>query len=402
MILSVGYNFDLSLIEKLSSFSEVNEIYGKMTTDYIGGGRSNYTFKNTGYRALRRSVQNAHDNGLKFNYLLNAASLNGLEQTTSGQRKIRITLDRLSESGVDVITVASPYLLRVIKKRYAHLKVKAGAFAVIDSPLKARQWEEMGADSLCISAISCNRNFEQLKAIRSAVQCECVLIANACCIQACSHEIAHMNLLSNSSSRDDRLKGFCIDHCFLNCSQKRLRDPLNYLRSIWIRPEDICLYENIGYSSFKLVERSSPTDLIIKRVKAYISRSHNGNLLEIVGPVASIKKELGAPLLQRIKMAFTMFRIGDISLRELLLIKKYASKVLMHEYNKSNADVYIDNKKLDGFLEGLSQKACKSYHCSQCGYCESFARHSIRINHDYRHDVLQLADQINTALLASY
>ncbi len=398
MKLIVGYNFDLKLLDRMANIPEVKEVYGKMSTDCIGGGRSNYTLKYVGRKELAASVEKTHQLNLKFNYLLNAACLYGIEQTRVGQRRIRNSLDRLSEIGVDSITVASPYLLRLIKSQYPQFKVKIGAFAVVDNAFKAHQWQEMGADVLCISAIACNRNFEVLQAIRSAVKCECMLIANASCIQSCPLELTHMHILSNSSRKGDPLNGFCFDYCFLHCSKKRLADPVNYLRSVWIRPEDLNFYEALGYSSFKIVERSCPTDLIVKRTLAYTSRSFDGNLLELVGQVATIKKELNASVFQRLRMLKILFKPSKVKIRSLLLFKKYAEQVIMHDYAKNSSSIYIDNKKLNGFIEGLKKRNCTSYKCPSCNYCKTFVRKAIRINGNYRSAALKNAEKLDQGL----
>ena len=399
MNLSVAYNFDIGLIGELAKIPEVREMYGKMTIDHIGGGRSNYTFDHVNSNQLRASVLEAHKRGLQFNYLLNAASLYGIEQTRSGQKKIRASLDFLSDIKVDSITVSSPYLLQIIKRNYSHFKVKVGAFTVIDNGAKAKSWEAMGADALCISAIACNRNFELLKSIRDSVKCECILIANASCLQSCPYELTHMHMLSNSSRKDDPLNGFCLDYCFLHCSSKRLKEPVNYIRSIWIRPEDLTIYEKLGYSTFKLVERSCPSELILKRTKAYADRSFDGNLLELVGPVASIKKELNVRPGQGLKLFFTMFKPSKIKISSLLLMKRFADKVMCGDFRKEYAGVYIDNRSLDGFLEVIKGHNCSVQKCSTCPICEEWTRKSLIFSKNYRTDTLKMAEQLNNGLL---
>jgi collagenase-like PrtC family protease len=399
MNLSVAYNFEPGFIESLSTIPEVKDIYGKMTTDHIGGGRSNYTFRRVNYKMLSEMVDKAHRNGIQFNYLLNASSLFGIEQTRFGQKQIRKHLDLLMDANVDSITVASPYLLRLIKNQYPHFQVKAGAFAVIDSPQKARQWEELGADSLCISAIACNRNFGLLKEIRAAVSCDLMLIVNANCLQSCSYELTHMNLLSNSSRKGDPNNGFCLDYCILHCTHRRFKDPVNFIRSTWIRPEDLSMYESIGYTTFKIVERSCPSELLLKRVKAYVKRTFDGNLLELVGPVASIKKELNADFFQRLKMILTMFKPHMVNIPSLWLMKKFGEHIIIHDYTKGKSGIYIDNKSLDGFLKGLAENNCSSKICQQCGYCASWALKTVEINKEYRSSGLKMAEKLEEGML---
>ena len=81
MKLSVAYTFDPGLMAKLSKYPEVYEVFGKLTRDIIGGGRSSYTLRKINESAIRKTVHEAHKYNIKFNYLLNGATLNGIEQT---------------------------------------------------------------------------------------------------------------------------------------------------------------------------------------------------------------------------------------------------------------------------------------------------------------------------------
>lgn len=398
MQLSVAYTFAPGLIESLAKYPEVNEIYGKMDSDIIGGGRSSYTLQRISKNDIINSVNTAHKHNIRFNYLMNAATLNGLEQTKTGQKKIRSLLDFLSDIHVDNITVSSPYLLRLIKYNYPHFKVRIGVFAVIDSPEKALQWQDIGADTLCLSAIACNRHFTLLKEIRRAVSCGLQLIANANCLLNCVYELTHMNMLSQSSRKGDKLKGFCLDYCFLNCSSKKLRDPTNFIRSTWIRPEDLRYYEEIGYNNFKLVERSCPKELLLQRVKAYANRSFSGNLLEIVGTVAQIKKEQGVSFLQRLKMMRYFLKLGRVKWKSLFLMKKYSESVILHEFDKENACVYIDNKALDGFIERIIKEKCLTRNCNECGFCNDVAMKTVTIKKEFKKNVLEMADVLEKGL----
>ena len=400
MVLSVAYNFDPALIPGLAAYPAVTEVYGKLDRDIVGGGRSTYTLRPTSWSALKSAIFQAHQHNIAFNYLLNAAALNGMEQTRTGQRAIRRFIDALDGIGVDNLTVASPYLLRLIKSRYPRFKVRVGVFAMVNDPAKAKSWEDMGADTLCISATSCNRNFPLLAAIRQAVSCDLQLIANASCLPSCTHELTHMNLMTASSRTGDGNKGFCLDYCFLHCSAKKLREPLNFIRSTWIRPEDLAHYQRLGYSNFKLVERSCPTDLLMKRVAAYTSQSFDGNLLEIAGPVAQVGREQGATAGQRIRMGMLMFRPFKIKISSLLKTKRYAQTILFSDFRKGHAPVYIENRALDGFLAGLMDRSCSNLSCNECGYCAAWAGKAITMDETYRTGALKLADELDRGLLS--
>lgn len=394
MNLSVGFGFQSGIIEALAKFPEVTEIYGKMHSDIFGGGRWSCTLHHAGINDLKKAVKLAHKHSISFNYLLNCADLNGLEQTISGQKKIRNFLNFLSSIKTDSVTVASPYLLRLIKKQYPEFKVRVGAFAQISSSDQALKWQDLGADILVISAISCNRSFDKLAAIRNSVSCTLELIANANCLQNCIYEKDHMHLLSRSSRSSDSLKGFLFDYCFLHCSSKKLLDPINFIRSCWIRPEDISLYKKLGYYNFKIVERSSPADLIIKRVKAYSERSFDGNLLELVAPVAQITRKLGASKEMRFRLLTTMFRPDRIRIKSLLKIYKYASLLLDIDHSTADAPVIIENKKLDGFIDQL-RKTCNGF-CTQCSFCAKVSDQVVKIDPNYRNAVLSLSSWLDS------
>lgn len=399
MKLSVGFGFQSGIIDALAKFPEVTEIYGKMHHDIFGGGRWSCTLQYVGIKDLKKAVKLAHKYHMSFNYLLNCADLNGLEQTIAGQRKIRNFLNFLSSIQIDSVTVASPYLLRLIKKQYPEFKVRVGAFAQISSADQALKWQDLGADILVISAISCNRSFDKLAAIRNSVTCTLELIANSNCLQNCIYEKDHMHLLSRSSRTSDPLKGFLIDYCFLHCSSKKLLDPVNFIRSCWIRPEDILLYEKLGYCNFKIVERSSPADLIIKRVKAYSERSFDGNLLQLVAPVAQISRKLGASKEMRFRLLTTMFRPDRIRIKSLLMIHKYSSLLLDVDYAAPDSQVFIENKKLDNFLDEL-RKNCNGF-CHLCSFCTRISEQVVKINHDYRNAVLSLSSWLDSGAIDS-
>jgi collagenase-like PrtC family protease len=402
MRLSVAYTFETGILKRLARFPNVKEVYGCRGNDFIGSGRSSYTLRPVSSRGIESTVREAHVEGISFNYLLNAASLYGMEQTREGNRRIRRIIDRLSLWGVDAVTVSLPYLLRIIKKHYPALRVRVGAFAVVDSPEKARQWEDLGADTICLSAIACNRDFERLSRIRSCVQCGLQLIANASCLPSCIWENTHMHVLTQGSTKNHRLRGFSFDYCFVQCSKKRLQDPVNVIRSIWIRPEDIPVYEQIGYHDFKLVERSCPGDLLIRRVAAYSEGKFNGNLWELVAPVAWVSRGQKAPLSTLLRMLRMLIRPRLIRIASMLTLKRYCELVIPRDFSKETAGVFIDNGLLDGFIEGLRAMDCgrRVRACVGCDYCAKWAKKAVSIDPGWRAKALAMADALDDGVVS--
>jgi collagenase-like PrtC family protease len=260
MRLSVATNFDPLLIEGIKDYP-VTELFGKLREDVIGGGRAPYQLARVSRQALARHVRQAREAGIGFNYLLNASCLGNMEITRKGQRDIDRLLGWVSDIGVESVTVATPLLLKTVKSRYPHLKVRISVFGGVDRVRKAQMWEELGADCIVLDSILVNRELSTLASIRKAVKCDLELLVNNNCLAGCALSPAHMNALAHSGQSRHKNKGYFIDWCFLKCTEMKLRDPVNYLRSEWIRPEDLPVYEELGYDLFKIAERDIPTEV---------------------------------------------------------------------------------------------------------------------------------------------
>ena len=89
----------------------------------------------------------------------------------------------------------------------------------------------------------------------------------------------HQNGFAHASDDNGTL---FIDYCLLRCSRLRLTDPSQFIKSAWIRPEDLGVYEEMGYTTFKLLERGIPSSELLRRVKAYSERRFEGNLADLL------------------------------------------------------------------------------------------------------------------------
>ena len=76
-------------------------------------------------------------------------------------------LDWLGDIGIRHVTVSTPFLLEVIKARRPQFTVKVGIYAQVDTPRRAKFWEDLGADAINLESFSINRDFSRLAAIRA-------------------------------------------------------------------------------------------------------------------------------------------------------------------------------------------------------------------------------------------
>ena len=134
-------------------------------------------------------------------------------------------------------------------------------------------------------------------------------------------------------------------------------DPVELLKSPWIRPEDIPHYEALGYDRFKITERFKRTSLLLENVMAYENRHYDGNLLDLFtlprkGAFTPIHLEYFIqPKHVNIMKISELEKVFDLEVRDL---------------------IQLDNKKLEGFIEHFKTKDCNQTSCSSCRYCETF------------------------------
>jgi len=389
--LSVATNFDNGLLDAISSYP-VTEVFGKLSSDPVGGGRASFALPPLSRRRFEQHVHAARSKGIGFNYLLNPACMDNREYTRQGQRDIEALLEYVESVGVSAVTISLPFLLPIIKKRHSRLKVRVGVYARVDGVAKARFWEEGGADCITLESLSVNRDFELLAALRRALKLELQLIVNANCQLFCPLSGQHMVNLSHASQKGHPTRGFMIDWCVMKCSYDKLKDPVQYLRSEFIRPEDLGLYLDLGYDSFKVLERGAPTPVLIRRVKAYSEGWYDGNLLDLIQPFGYKEKSdasLSKGLFNKWKY---LFRPRMVRLSKLMKLKALASRRGMLT-PLENEPVHIDNSKLAGFIPGFKDRNCRSADCGACGWCASYTRKAVKINEAYRSELLKLYEE---------
>ncbi len=352
------------MLEKLC-LDSVSEFYGKANSDGVGGGRPSAILPCPSRLDIEQQIDRINKKGIRFNYLLNATCLGERE----GEAEVRGILEWLSHCKVSTVTVARPQLLRFIKKHYPSFKVCVSTQANVNDRHSAAAWEAMGADSITLSFVDVNRDFKTLREIRKTVACELRLIANLECLRGCPWSRYHAHIASHASQSGHASGGFYMDYCFLKCNSVKLRNPVEFLRSGWIRPEDIKYYEEAGINAFKLVSRSMSTERLAKIVQAYTAGTYEGNLFDLFS-------EPSGRMAQKIKF---FFRPGCVNIFRLYKYRGIAP--LRH--------LTIDNRSLDGFISHFLKADCRLENCGKCGYCSAWADRVFTESPGYRQRALK-------------
>ena len=160
----------------------------------------------------------------------------------------------------------------------------------------------------------------------------------------------------------------------MTCAEKLLSNPVEILKSAFIRPEDIHYYEEAGVDNIKLVERSMTTDALARIVKAYTERSYDGNMMDLIHGLSKYiiynnKKFYWKGL----KYLLQPSKINLFKAHK--LVNQLSELRERKEFNES-FDLYIDNKKLDGFMEYFQKGNCHR-DCNICNYCDNYAKKAI-------------------------
>jgi len=348
----------------------VSELYGKLAVDFVGGGRASAILNSVSRKKAASHIKQAHKHGFKFNYLLNSTCLDNWELTKSGRMRIEKLVDWLIVAGVDSVTVSMPFILEFVKRKFPSLKVNVSVQENVNTVSKAVIWDKMGADKITLSVIDANRDFSLLRNIRSRVNCKLQLIANLKCLAGCHLYKYHSNINAHGSQSKHILKGYLIDYCTLCCSLIRAQQPVEYIKSMWIRPEDVHYYEELGVDSLKLVGRQMPTPLIHKIAKAYVKRTYEGNLLDILAGAKKnfiIGNKKVISYFKKIKYFFKPQHVNPFRLQK-------AQNLFTENH------IFIDNCALDGFLDYFLKGKCDLTCKPHCTYCYDIAKHALKID----------------------
>lgn len=383
MRIRLGANWDLSSLDALKGTS-VDVLFGKLPFDAVGGARPGFVLPQVDRKHVERYIQACHERGLEFSYLLNAPCLGNLQYSRKGYGELIELLEWVDRSGADSVTVGIPYLLHLVRKRFPRLNLKVSTTARVNTVRKALQYEDMGVEEIIVDE-HINREFKTLEAIRKAVKCNLELIVNNICLWQCPYNYEHVNHDGHASR-----KGEEDDYCYLQypgylCLYRKLTDPVELLKSPWIRPEDIPSYENMGYDHFKITERFKRTSLLLEHVRAYENRRYDGNLLDLF-------------TLPR-KGAFTPVHLEYFIKPEHVNILKISELEKVFDLEVREL-IQLDNRKLDGFIEYFKKNDCNQTSCSDCRYCETFFEKVAVVNEEGLKKAAQRVKDFSEKLLS--
>ncbi|MFX1374171.1 MAG: U32 family peptidase [Promethearchaeota archaeon] len=346
--LHVATNWDFKLIENLIQYPVI-DLYGVSDHTIVGGGRPSFLLQKISEEDIAKYIRKVHERKMEFSYLLNAPCMNNMEYDPHYHKELLEYLQWISNTGADGVTVTIPFLIQVIKEQFPNLKIRVSTIAHVNSVNRAQFYEMLGADEITID-VMVNRDFKTLEEIKKAVKCKIIILLTDGCLYQCPFRHYHYNTLGHASQTHQQFERNYVDTCILNCSIIKFSNPTEVIKARWVRPEDLSHYEAIGIDDFKIAGRRMSTEWITRSVKAFSARKYDGNLIDII---------------QGFSMSFGGLEQKDPNIK--------LSETLGKE---SKSKLYIDNSKLDGFIDFFKKQNCIAM-CNTCNYCEDWAEKSV-------------------------
>ncbi|MGD0253463.1 MAG: U32 family peptidase [Verrucomicrobiota bacterium] len=272
---------ELVSLNRAHSHTRFSEIYGAHRTSITGHGRPAYRLPQVDPDVFERHVCCARQLGLRFNYVMNAPSFGGQEQNPGWLREVSHFLEYLAGCGVSGVTIAHPFLLQFVKREFPDFRLNVSLIAGVDTVAAARKFEDLGVDVINLNPFTINRDFDSLRAIRRAVRCELELYANIPCLDHCPRRVAHYEY-SGRASQETGNPEVKQDPFLMRCSYTFLSEPAEFLRSPFIRPEDVSVYREVGMDIIKLSDRTESTEFLLSTARAYAEGKYDGNLFDLI------------------------------------------------------------------------------------------------------------------------
>lgn len=331
MNFTIPSDYNVKTIEKLLEISKkyknrnIYEVYGNLNgISPISSGRGYLESSNIGIDTLKEYVSFLNEKNIYMNYTINASCTNNIELEPTGQKEIIKIMDLLMKMGVTKYTVASTSLAQFLKYIYKDdINITLSTIANIDSVRRAKFAQTIGVDTIVLGEDE-TRNFSLIEQIHKEVKCKMEIIVNSMCLWNCIYRQSHYNCLAHCSNSKSSKVTFFTNQCSMinKCNMEES------IKTPWIRPEDMALYEDKGVDLFKFIGREIVKEADwAKMFEIYCLGEYDGNLLELLN-------------------AFS-----------------------------GTSELYIDNKSLDGFINYFvnNQFRCKEI-CGtdRCSYCKFY------------------------------
>lgn len=328
-VFCVPFNGDIDLVKYLveNNPKPIYEFYG--TDDLFPSGR----WKNPGESAEISSVMDIlKGTGIKFNYLLNSVVF---DDYIIQREKLKRHLAKLRDAGVSSVTCTTPFIIDMVKS--LGFEVNTSLMQNIRSATAVAYYEKLGYDRILLCEDDL-RNTRLIRDMASSTELPIEAIIDNVCLMECPFRQTH---LSSEGIRHpdfpDSMRQYMSAYC-RQCKQFWHYDPANFLKTSWVRPNDLEKLLNCGVKLFKMGGRGIETSAIIQKLSIYSCGEYDGDIFAYLKPHMNSREFLG---------------ISSI--------------------NNNDVEEYFKF-----FMDGKCTKLCHS-----CGHCDKWAKKLVEMHKEH-------------------
>jgi len=285
---SIGYNFNKKLINYFSKLNKKNnnlifEVFFAVKGGYLGGARY-YDLPKTSFEEAEKQVKLLKKNSFKINYLINTSYCPDLKNKKV-ETKVKEYFSWVESIKPDIVTVANEKIMFFLEKFFPSLKINA---SIVFGLKTVKQVNDLRKKHPNLARITLHQSVNRdkkllIKQIKNAkskkyTPVEIELLANEICLYMCPKMKEHYYYNGIKSFKGAK-KHINVFESY--CTKKRISNPIHFLNSTFIRPEDVSIYEKLGVDIIKLSGREAPSNYLKLISRAYLTKKYEGNVMNL-------------------------------------------------------------------------------------------------------------------------
>ena len=241
----------------------------------------------------------ARANGIELDTLFNCNCYGDHAISPELENLVIGTLEAMEREGLfpDIVTTTSPFVMTVLRAHDPSVKIRLSVNMRVHGTLGYESMLEL-FDMFYVTRER-HRDLAYLADCAAWAKAHgkgMGLQANSGCLRQCPFQTFHDNMHGHNriaQSEVGRKYDFSVFRCATNYARGNYEE---FLRSTWIRPEDVPLYEPyVDYVKLATRRHADPVAIL----KAYATYSYDGDLARLMDPLPKLPKQFDNKALGR-------------------------------------------------------------------------------------------------------
>ena len=275
--LQVPFNLDLKVLDIYKEYSDyISEIYFSLHPSIFPSARQNEYPEINEYNDILFTMCKE----MKAYGINPMVTLNGIKIDYSNYNLLLLyhTLKELKSFGLSGAIVADPILCHWIHLKFPKFKIRLSVLSGIKDLNKIKEIEKLGyIQEICLPQ-DLNRNEDMLKLLTSNTSIKYSTIVNSLCRINCPLFYWHQNAYCSNGLSWKKEDTFEMKEAFNSLNSNFTE---NWLKAPFILPNELNYYDQY-FNTFKLEDRTLPTEKISLILKYYATRVNPDHLLDCI------------------------------------------------------------------------------------------------------------------------